>query len=157
MITTTTFRLLMPEIVLMVAAVAMYLGGAFSAAERPWRWIAGAALLLAALALSGQHVAPAASGPLNFDTLAWHGRWLALAFGILLVLLNWQPARSGSTPEYVGSLLLVIAGLMLVAGARDLVLLVRGIGTESRSRPTCCSIWDAATWRVENRRPSTSS
>jgi len=35
--TIATLRLLMPEIVLVAAAVAIYLGGAFSAAQRPWR------------------------------------------------------------------------------------------------------------------------
>ena len=49
--TTATLHLLTPEIVLIAAAVAIYLGGAFWAARRPWRWVAGGALLLAAAAL----------------------------------------------------------------------------------------------------------
>lgn len=66
---------------------------------------------------------PAPSGPLSFDSLAWHGRWFALGLGLLLVMLNCQSIYCGSTPEYVGSLVLTIAGLMLVAAAQDLVLL----------------------------------
>ena len=44
--TTATLILLLPEIVLIAAAVAIYMGGAFSATQRAWPWIAGGALLL---------------------------------------------------------------------------------------------------------------
>ena len=134
MTTATTVYLLTPEIVLMAAAVAIYLGGAFLAARRPWRWIAAAALLLAAIALWMQEGPAAAGGPLNLDALAWHGRWLALGFGALLVLLNWQPPSSDGTPESMGSLLLTFAGLMVVTGAGELVLLF--VGLELISIPT---------------------
>ena len=60
--TTATLHLLTPEIVLIAAAVAIYLGGAFSAAQRPWRWIAGGALLLAAAALWRQRGPTSADG-----------------------------------------------------------------------------------------------
>ena len=89
--TITTVRLLTPEIVLIAAAVAIYLGGAFSAAERPWRWIAGAALLMAAVALGSQEGPATAGAPMTFDALAWHGRWFALAVGALLMLIGWRP------------------------------------------------------------------
>ncbi len=134
MITTTTLYCLTPEIVLIVAAVAIYLGGAFSTAQRSWRWIAAVAILLAAVALRSQDGPAAAGGPLNLDALAWHGRWLALGLGALLVLLTWRPLVTGGTPEYAGSLLLTAAGLMLVSGAGDLVLLF--VGLELISIPT---------------------
>jgi NADH-quinone oxidoreductase subunit N len=74
-----------------------------------------------------------AGGTLNLDALAWHGRWLALGFGALFILLTWRPLNSG-TSEYAGSLLLTVAGLMLVCGAGDLVLLF--VGLELVSIPT---------------------
>ncbi len=132
--TTETLRLLTPEIVLMAAAVAIYLGGAFSASRRAWSWIAGAALLLAAAALATQHGPATAAEPLNLDSLAWGGRWLALGFGALLVLLASRPLAPDGSSEYVGSLLLTIAGLMLVTGAGELVLLF--LGLELISIPT---------------------
>ena len=155
--TTSTLCLLTPEIVLMVAAVAIYLGGAFSHARRVWSWIAGCAIALAAAALATQSPVTIASGPLDFDALAWFGRWLALSFGALLVLLASRPlmlckvrpessagqpearptclcVETEGTPEYVGSLLLTVAGLMFVAGAGELVLLF--VGLELISIPT---------------------
>jgi NADH-quinone oxidoreductase subunit N len=132
--TLATIYLLTPEIVLIAAAVAIYLGGAFSAAERPWRWIAAVAVSAAAVALWFQEGPTTAAAPLNFDTLAWHARWLALGFGAILVLMSWRPLGSGGTPEYVGSLLLTVAGLMLVSGASELVLLF--VGLELISIPT---------------------
>ena len=70
------------------------------------------------------------STPVNPDPLATFGRWFALAIGAVMVLMAWRPLASGGTPEYFGSLLLVIAGLMLVASAANLVLLVRGAGVD---------------------------
>ncbi len=86
--TTAALRLLVPEIVLTAAAVAIYLGGAFWAVRRVWSWLAGAAILAAAAALWTQHGPAAAGGLLYADQLAWLGRWLALALGALLVLLS---------------------------------------------------------------------
>jgi NADH-quinone oxidoreductase subunit N len=132
--TTATIHLLTPEIVLIVAAVAIYMGGVFSSERRAWSWIAGGALALAAVALWTQHGPAGVSGPLNLDALAWFMRWLALAFGGLLVLSAARPLESNGTSEYVGSLLLTIAGLMLVAGADEMVLLF--VGLELISIPT---------------------
>jgi NADH-quinone oxidoreductase subunit N len=125
--TTAAICLLTPEIVLIAVAVAIYLGGAFWAAEWPWRWLAGAALAAAAVALWAQNGPTTAGGPLDLDALAWHGRWLALGLGALLVLMNWRPLTSGGTTEYLGSLLLTLAGLMFVSEAGDLVLLFAGL------------------------------
>lgn len=132
--TVATVHLLTPEIVLIVAAVAIYMGGAFSETRRVWSWIAGGAVALAALTLWAQHGPAGISGPLDLDRLAWFGRWLALGFGGLLVLSAARPLESDGTSEYVGSLLLTIAGLMLVAGAGEMVLLF--VGLELISIPT---------------------
>jgi NADH-quinone oxidoreductase subunit N len=66
--------------------------------------------------------------------LSAFGRWFALAVGAVMVLMAWRPLATGATPEYLGSLLLIIAGLMLVAVASSLVLLF--VGLELISIPT---------------------
>lgn len=131
--TTETLLLLVPEIVLVVVAVAMYVAGAFVDAEKAWAGLAGGAVLLAAAILWGQSPSSAA-GPIDSDALAYFARWFALVFGGLFVLLASQPPRRLGAPEYVGSLLLVIVGLMLTSVAADLVLLF--VALELISIPT---------------------
>ena len=72
--------------------------------------------------------------PVIADSLSTYGRWLALAIGAVMVLMAWRPLAVGGTPEYLGSLLLIIAGLMLVASAGNLALLF--VGLELTSIPT---------------------
>ena len=132
------------EIVLVVAALAIYLGGAFFASQKVWAPIALGAIVLAAASLCScgsnerfsQHgVATLVhSVPVIADSLAAYGRWFALAIGAVMVLMAWRPLAMGGTPEYLGSLLLVVAGLMLVASAANLVLLF--VGLELISIPT---------------------
>jgi len=116
---TATLRQLTPEMTLAAAAAAIYLGGAFFLSKRIWTWTAGAALAAAALTMQP-------SG----DPLADNFRWLALAGGALLVLLTSRTAE----PEYIATLLLASAGLMLTAAARDLILLF--VALELVSIPT---------------------
>jgi NADH-quinone oxidoreductase subunit N len=128
------------EIVLVVAALAIYLGGAFSAAQKVWAPIALAAVVLAAASLwaggGNERYLQHAMNPhyVNADSLATFGRWFALAVGAVMVLMAWRPLSMGGTPEYLGSLLLIVAGLMLVASAASLVLLF--VGLELISIPT---------------------
>ncbi|KKK62458.1 hypothetical protein LCGC14_3004130, partial [marine sediment metagenome] len=126
--------LLIPECVLIAVAVAIYVAGAFVEAPKRWSWIAVAGILAAAVALALQGGPSVVDGPLTGDSLAYFARWMALAFGALLVLLASRPLATPGTPEYVGSLLLAIAGLMLVGGASELVLLF--LGLELISIPT---------------------
>ncbi len=160
------------EIVLVVAALAIYLGGAFSTSQRIWAPIALAAIVLAAAAFWSfgendhfylhaasamiPHDSPSttalevagkigATTPVIADPLSAFGRWFALGVGTIMVLMAWRPLAGpgtcaagglagGGTPEYLGSLLLAIAGLMLVASAANLVLLF--VGLELISIPT---------------------
>ncbi len=163
---TTDLPRLTPELVLIAAAAAIYLGGAFWTTRRAWHGIAGGALLAAAGALWFQQDNKATADSLNFDTLAWLGQWFALAVGALLMqfvrIPKNHPSRHGclptpphdddaaseccanacgavahetdNTPEQVGSLLLTIAGLMLVVVAGDLTLLF--VSLELISIPT---------------------
>jgi len=165
-----TLYLLLPEIILILIATAIYLGGAFTTAREGWSWLAAAGLLLAGLAvhqqqdvLAGAHTAakqtaetpaaakPAAdmqlageaptaaepallSGPIVVDQFTQTTRWFSIGVGLLFVLLSARSAAKGLAPEFVGSLLLIIAGLMIIAGANDLVLLFMGL--EMVSIPT---------------------
>ncbi len=124
-----TVQLLTPETVLIAAAVAIYLGGAFFASFKAWQFIAGAAIAGAAALLWLQHGKTSTAEPLALDLMACYGRWAALAFGAMLVLL-----ASDAMPEYIGSLLLSIVGLMLTAASGDLVLLF--VSLELISIPT---------------------
>lgn len=131
---TETLLLLIPEIILVAAAVAIYVAGAFVDAEKAWAGFAGGAVVLAAAVLWGQPASPGVTVAISADALAYFARWFALVFGGLFVLLASQPPRRLGASEYVGSLLLVIAGLMLTSVAADLVLLF--VALELISIPT---------------------
>lgn len=129
-----TVLLLTPEIVLVTMAVVIYLGGAFSQSQRAWSWLALLAVLLAGVALGTVAHRDTAGPTLQVDALAYYIRWLALGVGLLFVLITSRPLSTPGTSEYVGSLLLVIAGTMLVATAGNLILLF--LGLELVSIPT---------------------
>ncbi|MEN6558222.1 MAG: NADH-quinone oxidoreductase subunit N [Thermoguttaceae bacterium] len=108
---------LIPEMILVAVAAAIFLGGAFWDVRRLWGWTAWAALASAALAL-------------GFGPAPGLVRWLAVGFGALLVPL----AARAASAESLGALLVSIAGWMLVARAADLATLF--IGLELVSIPT---------------------
>lgn len=120
---TEVVNLLAPEILLVVAAVVVYLGGVFSLGRWVWSWIALAGIIAAAVTLGASPATAVVHGPLQIDALAGYVRWLSLVMGALFVLLAFRPLAAPGTPEYVGSLLLTIAGVMLVGMAGDIVLL----------------------------------
>jgi len=126
--------LVIPEMILIAVAVLIYVTGAFFDTKKPWSWIALAAIAAAAVtlwAISGRGVV---DGSLQLDALSYYIRWLTLGVAALLVLLTFRPLAAPGTPEYVGSLLLVIAGTMLISWAGNLILLF--LGLELVSIPT---------------------
>ncbi len=144
MTTTDTLYFLLPEIVLLAAATLIYLMGAFFPKQFSPATTAGGAILVAAAVLLLQgllhrlpspwhHPTTTLSGPIVVDVLGHMARWAILLFGLLLVMTashsNVKPAA-----EYVGSLVLILAGLMLVATGFDLVLIF--LGLELVSIPT---------------------
>jgi NADH-quinone oxidoreductase subunit N len=131
--TASTIYFLLPEIVLIAAAVLIYIAGAFFQTQKAWPWIALTGIILAMVCLSRQN-GVADSGVLQSDGFSLYLRWLNLASGLLLVLLNFRPLIKGGTQEAIGSLLLAIAGGMLVVSANDLILLF--IALELISIPT---------------------
>jgi NADH-quinone oxidoreductase subunit N len=118
-----TVRYLIPEIILLGLASAVYLAGAFWPARRLWSWVAFVGLAASAMALLRQEFGGAALGAVTSDPLAHYGRWLALLSGGLLVLMGTKAVDSPVAAEYQASLLLAVSGLMLTATAWDLVLL----------------------------------
>jgi NADH-quinone oxidoreductase subunit N len=142
-ITVDTVRLLIPELILVLVAVWVYVGGAFSEGRGAWAWGALLGLGFVGYALYAQDAAlgifdPAAvasqSGPLLVDQFGHLMRWVILVVGALLVLLSTRAADEQLATDYLGSLLLILAGLMLVATAGELVLLF--LGFELVSIPT---------------------
>lgn len=131
-----TVQYLLPELLLIIACAAIYVGGAFLRNRPLWNLVALLALAIAGGIIiwqSGQEV-PFSAGPLAIDTFAWLGRWLAIGFGALLIVAAWNEGNPGLGSEYAGSLLATVVGGMLAAQARDLVLLF--VGLELVSIPT---------------------
>lgn len=126
-----TVYLLLPEIILALAATLIYLGGAFLPARGGWGWLSAGSIAAAAWALNGQATPDAAtsivSGPIVVDQFATTLSWAILGAGLLFTMIAARTSRQGESSEFMGSLLLVLAGLMLVVLANDLVLLFAGL------------------------------
>lgn len=128
-----TLIFLLPEIILIIVASLVYVVGAF--VERPalWTWVGAATIVAAAVPLFSNDAGTVGTGVAT-DELALFTRALSLGAGLLLVLLSARSADPRLAAEYVGSLLLTVAGAMLVGTAQDLVLIF--LGLELISIPT---------------------
>jgi NADH-quinone oxidoreductase subunit N len=152
---------LLPEIILLLFATAVFVVGAYLPGREGWSWLSAGGLLLAAIALYQQEHAPVAAenmtaaaaqdvaadgtllaqspampppGMMALDDFSSVIRWSVLALGLALVAISSRTVTGPLVTEYLGSLLLIIAGLMLVAVAKDLVLIF--VGLELVSIPT---------------------
>jgi NADH-quinone oxidoreductase subunit N len=139
----TTIYLLIPEIVLIAGATLIYMAGAFLRLRVSASWLALVSLVVAsgflyfqdAQATSPWNVAAAsASGPLAVDLFGHVARWLILAIGLALVLMTSRAEADPQRPEEAASILLMLAGLMIVAAANELILIF--VGLELVSIPT---------------------
>ena len=121
--------ILLPQTVLAGLACLFILGGTFPIAPRRWGPLALLALAAAGAALrySSQLDAPdtvsstlaVAQWPVGIGF-----EWACLAIGALFVLQSMHSqSESKTAAEFYGMLLLVLAGIMLVAAANDLVML----------------------------------
>ncbi|HEX4147683.1 MAG TPA: proton-conducting transporter membrane subunit, partial [Pirellulales bacterium] len=137
---TESILFLLPEALLVLCATAIYLGGAFAPRHGGWSLLALASVIGAAAALARQPFAAvdslglAAGSPLVADALGQYIRWLTLVAGLLFVLMSLRQGQDVPQTEYLGTLLMGLAGVMLVGSARDLVLLF--LGLELLSIPT---------------------
>lgn len=139
----TVFGLL-PELNLIVTATLIYVIGAFYSTWRWWGWVAVTGALASGGMLFAQHPEffgqAIARSPISMVralgavTADLYLRWLIWLAGLLFVLVAGRAGPRKQQPEYVGTLLLAVAGLMLVASARDLVSLF--VGLELISIPT---------------------
>ena len=127
---TETVTLILPEIVLGLVATLVYLGGAFLPARRAWSWLSAAGMVLAGVLLWQQSSTADAraaieagylSGPMVVDQFACALRLAALAIGLVFVMLAARTSEQGESSEFMGSLVLIVAGIMLLASADDLV------------------------------------
>jgi NADH-quinone oxidoreductase subunit N len=133
-----TIAQLWPEVILSAAASSIFVGGAFT---RSRAWWAAAALLSYVVAAGSLAVVGSPwmtmselTGPVTIDAMSLGLRWLALAMGVVFTLAASRLADQDLASELLGCLMLVTAGVMLVASANELVLLF--LGLELISIPT---------------------
>jgi NADH-quinone oxidoreductase subunit N len=143
------WQTLAPELILCIAACALFLLGIARSAST--RKLAPVIALLALfvvflrqISANADHVSTDATNVVRIFQFSDYVKLIAAAVGMLFVLLAW-PTRTdgagnsalhfgGDAGEFFGLLLLSIAGVFLVAGANDLILLFLGI--ELASLPT---------------------
>jgi NADH-quinone oxidoreductase subunit N len=138
-----TVYLLLPEIILVLAGTLVYLGGAFLPERSLWGAFSVVAIAAAAAALFQQTTTPwvhdalttgGLSGPITIDAFSLAIRSGVLAAGVIFALTGARWAGQGDASEFQGSLLMLLAGLMIVALANNLVLVF--VGLELVSIPT---------------------
>lgn len=135
--TQNTLSALLPEIVLVVAATAMMTFGAFVRAPRGvWASLSAIALVFAlmTLLLGGETPLDPFLAVITTDPFATLGRVLFLVTGLIAVAFAVDQVDNHRAPEFLGCLLLMHAGGMVVACANDLVLMF--VGLELVSIPT---------------------
>ena len=135
-----TLCLLLPQTALVIAACGFILGGSFPVSPRHWGPAALGALLIAAgcLVFSSDPSRLSGSGAMSVitqDPLAVGFQWCCLVAGAIFVLMSLAgSSRSEHAAEFYALLLIMIAGLMLVSAASELILLF--LGLELISIPT---------------------
>ncbi len=137
---------IVPEIILIAVATWIYLGAAFARRPVDATLFAAGGLVVAGIWLGVQNFqmmtatqlagvgVPAASGPVALDALSFVIRALTLVSGFLLTLAASQGGGPRLSGEFLGSLLMAVAGVMLASAAVDLVLLF--VALELISIPT---------------------
>ncbi|MES2789136.1 MAG: NADH-quinone oxidoreductase subunit N [Planctomycetota bacterium] len=130
-----TLIALLPASVLTVAALVCFLGGTTKLSKLVWGPFSLLSLALAAVALcalpqllAGSPLPADGATTVVFDPLARIFQFLALIIGTMFAAMAFrQQADEESAPEFYGLLLTLIAGLMVVASANDLILLFLGL------------------------------
>ena len=132
---------LWPEIILVAVASGIYIGGTWSANRTSWAQLslltyvaAGFVLLSHEWSLWKIEAILPSSGPLAIDALGHWGRGLSLLVGILFTCIYWKGTDRRLSSEFLGTLMMAIAGIMLVSRANHLILLF--LGLELVSIPT---------------------
>lgn len=119
---------LLPEMILVVVASIVFLGGTWKASRDLWAGVSLGGLVLATVAMAyGSSNAPEGpalfASPLQFDALTQMIRIVALASGVLLVLFAWHEVPDRQAADFHACLLIIIAGMSLTAAANDLIVM----------------------------------
>jgi len=139
----TFFKLIWPELALVILATWIIVGSAFQRARILWTGFAVVSYLVGMLLLGLQdsHLFAFftngegfANGPLAVDALGHGIRWLAVAMGLVFALNLGRPDRSQLTGEKQGLMMLLVVGVMLAGSANELTALF--LGLELISIPT---------------------
>ena len=139
-IDSSTLMLLLPETTLVILAVCIYVGGAFSSVRAGWAGLALMTLSIAAFALYQQDAtlwaaggalsengARISTGGMVFDSLGHCFRWVGIFLGFLFVLAYLPMQRSDLFTEGLGSIIFMVVGIMVVSSAGDLITLFMGL------------------------------
>lgn len=121
-----SIRLIVPEASLIATACVLFVVSTFKSNRRTAGAIALGGLGLAAVlhfSITRPADLMASVTPLLGDGLAQFIRLVALATGVLLVLLSWNEAGNRRPAEFQACLLCVVAGASLVGAANDLIFL----------------------------------
>lgn len=125
-----TALFLLPELFLIVVATIIYIAGTLAHVRWIWSWLAVLGLIGAAGLLSyvvgSPHLAKV-DGPVSADALGTFGRGLSLAVGVFFILTSARTASTSQSPEFFGTLLMLIVGMMITSVARDTILLFLGL------------------------------
>jgi NADH-quinone oxidoreductase subunit N len=132
-----TLLVLLPELLILLAATAMMTAGAFvRLPRRSWAAMAAGTLVVALVALvllGDQQTYTYGAVALN-DALGFYARLVFLLTGLILLALAHDQVDDARAAEFFGALLMIHAGAMLVATANELVFLF--VGLELVSIPT---------------------
>src|SRR5581483_12150760 len=115
--TWTTLAILSPEWVLLLTAVVMMTAGAFVCLGRRIWALASAVAFLIAIAslffLQDRVTDPYMAVALN-DALSWYSRLFLAITGLIVIGLSYDQVDHPRAPEFFGSILMIMAGSMLV-------------------------------------------
>jgi NADH-quinone oxidoreductase subunit N len=132
---------LWPEIILIVVASGIYIGGTWPGYRTSWAQLsiltyvaAGVILLRHEWSLWNTQAVMQSSGPLAIDALGHWVRCVSLLIGVLFTGIYWKGPDRRLTSEFLGTLMMAIAGVMLISRANHLILLF--LGLELVSIPT---------------------
>ncbi|MFP6670572.1 MAG: proton-conducting transporter membrane subunit, partial [Pirellulaceae bacterium] len=132
---------LWPEIILIVVASGIYIGGTWPGYRTSWAQLsiltyvaAGVILLRHEWSLWNTQAVMQSSGPLAIDALGHWVRCVSLLIGVLFTGIYWKGPDRRLTSEFLGTLMMAVAGVMLISRANHLILLF--LGLELVSIPT---------------------
>lgn len=121
-----SLQLLLPEAILSLGALAVMLAGACSRRRSPTVWLTGLTLVAAALSLASLtgKTGGAFFGLVLLDATTYVFRWIALGVVALVSVMavNSPDVDESWSGEYLGLLLCVGVGLMLMAEAHHLLM-----------------------------------